>query len=333
MRTLEITSGSVSVADSPVRRSCSVTLADEDGDLVPDELSDLVAPGGNEIRLWRGIPGELVPLGVFRITDSDVSDSGESLTIKVKGQDRARTVQRARFEDVYTVASGTNYATAIKDLIDSRVSGLTYSFMVTSRTTPALTFDAGSDPWEAARKMAASLGAWLYFSPAGVCTLEPIPDPETQPIVATYAEGDEATILAVNKSITEDHTYSVAVVSGENVGVGAPPRATAEDDDPQSPTYVGGSFGRVPIFLKSKFITSAAQAQDVADALLLRAKGASEVVSLQVIPNPAHNIGDVISVKRTRAGVNSRYVIDGLTIPMQAAGAMQVKTRKQRIST
>lgn len=61
-RTLDVTEGSVTVdGEADIRRRMSCTLVDPDGDLTPGEAEHLLAPYGNEVRIYRGIAftGEL----------------------------------------------------------------------------------------------------------------------------------------------------------------------------------------------------------------------------------------------------------------------------------
>lgn len=328
-RELSVLSGSVSIGEDAVRRRCSVSLAGDD-DLTPGEMGDLLAPNGNELRLWRGVNGELAPLGVFGIADSQVDDSGEAITVSVKGFDRARKVKRARLDEPYVVLSGANYATAIKELIDARVSGLTYSFATTTRTTPLIVLDAGDDPWAAAQDMARAIGHELYFSPAGVCTLRPVPDPAEQPSVFDFYEGENAIVLAVSNLLADEKVYNHVIVAGEPANGGAPVRAEATDDDSLSPTWIGGDYGDVPYFFSSKFIVTQAQAQDVADAILRRVKGTVSKVAFQAIPHPALGLGDVVGVRRDRAKIAGRYIVESITMPLNASGSMQVQTKEKR---
>lgn len=332
---LNVIGGQVNASDdAAIRRRCKFTVVDRDGSLVPTSADSLLAPYGNEVRMYRGLgmpenTEELVPLGIFNISAVQVVDTGEGVKIFVEGFDRARKVQRNRFTFQYIIGAGSNYATAIQDLIEDRYPGLTYNFMPVTTTTPLLSFESGSDPWEAAQKMATSIGAELYFDVEGVCVLRPIPDPATDPVVWTYAEGAEATILHVEKKSSDERTYNHIIVTGESSN--APPvRAEAKDDDPSSPTYYLGDYGDVPYFYKSAFITTQAQAQAVADALLLRTLGVVEQVNFTAIVNPAHEVGDIIEITRGRAGINARYVLTDFNVNLDPQQPMNASTRRRQ---
>src|SRR6478752_3607128 len=113
-----------------IRRRAQLEIAAEDSIMA---LLSQTPPGngglwplGNEIKVYAGVQYssgtyEWVPQGVFRIAKPVIKDNG-TVSISMDTYDRSRSVSRARFTNVYTVAAGTNYATAIKNLIKSRLA-------------------------------------------------------------------------------------------------------------------------------------------------------------------------------------------------------------------
>lgn len=279
---------------------------------------------------------EYVPLGVFGIEEVTISDGGDNFTIQVEGMDRAMRVERARFVNNYIVPEGTNYATAIRDMINSVVPGLQYNFMTTSMTTPKMVFGGsggtgGGSAWENGQKMARAIGAELYFDVNGVCVLAPIPNYNTAPVVWDYREGPESLLLYVSKGLAREGVFNHVVASGESSSNTEPVRAEAEDLDQNSPTYVLGKFGRVPMFHRSEKIKTTAQAQAVADGLLRLHSGLNAQVYFISLVNPAHDAGDVITIIRQRTKVTGRYVLEKFNIPLTAAGSMNATVKERRI--
>lgn len=340
--TLQVTGGSVTAdATAANRRRCQVTLTDGTGRLTPAGATSLLAPYGNELRLERGLRlaagDELVPLGVFGISETQVADTPGGLTITLTGYDRSKRVQRNRWTQPYTVAAGTNYADAIAAVLESRAPGGTYNFAPTSRVTPLLVFglERDNDPWKDASSMAAAIGMELFFDAAGVRVLRPVPNLLTSPVADTYAPG-EAKLLGVTRKLTAEAAYNGAVVTGEAADTAAPVRAEAWDRDPTSATYAGdpiGSspFGARPYFLTSAFITTQAQAQDVADALLRSITYGAESLTFPAVVNPAHEPGDVVAVRRAASRVDGRYVLEQLTIPLTAGEQLQATARSKAL--
>jgi hypothetical protein len=347
---LPVVDGIVTVDENAaVRRTCNLTLVDTDGSLTPTGAADPLAPYGREVVLRRGVvladgTTEFAPLGVFRFEEVEVVDEG-SRSIRLAGFDRSATVAAARFESPWAVAPGTRYTVApsgagarptgaIADLLADRFPGLAYSFAVDpSTTTPLLAFEEGADPWEAATRMARNLGCELFFDAAGVCVLRREVDP-TDPTLAVsfvYAEGAEATVLSVIGRFSAKDGHNKVVVTGEPVDGNAPVRAEAYDADPASPTYYLGPYGKRPRFHRSEFVTSTAQAQAAADALLQRELGGTEQVAFTALVNPAHEAGDLVVVTREALGLsNVVAVLSSFSIPLAPGGSMSATTRRRR---
>lgn len=335
---LYVTQGNASVnSKNANRRSCSVTVVDPTGELTPSEATDLLHPiSGNRFRLWRGIQyaprdTEEVSLGVFDIYDSDTIDSGENMTTQLRGFDFSKRIQRARLESNYKVDAGTNYGTAIEDLVRFAWPGVETSFATVTAVAPDLVFGAsgdqvGGDPWKYAQEMAASIGHEIFFDIQGYCILRPVPGSD-DPIVWEYAEGDDAMLLHLTRRIRIENTFNKIIATGENSASDNPVRGEAIDNDPNSPTYYGGPYGEVPGFFRSSYIRTQEQATEAAEARLRQVKGATESVQVTATPNPAHEAGDVVQVTRANSKIDSRFVIDSFNVNLSAQQAMNISMR------
>lgn len=337
---LKVVGGNVEVDDSADRRRrCRVGLMDPTGTLTPAGLESLLAPNGNELRLYRGVLTsieEYIPLGVFVSGDVDVVDTGNGVMIDITGQDRSRKVSRARWEQAFVIPSGTNVATAIRDIIANRLPGTTFSFATTARTTPLILLgeQRDNDPWKDASDIATAAGMELFFDADGVCVLRPVPDPTVDPVVWQYHDGDAGRLVAINRKLTSENTYNAVVVTGEGSGLAAPIRVMVVDNNPLSPTYVGNpigssDFGFVPRFLTSSLITTTAQATDAGNAQLRKSLGGIEDVRFDGIVNPGHEAGDIIEIKREKVKVNAKYALTSFTIPLDVATPFSGSTRKR----
>ena len=338
LTTLQPMTGSVTVdVANAVRRRCVVSFADPTGTLSPTGPSSILAPYGNELRLYRGVAygdgtTELVPLGVFGITDVTVDDKSGSTVVVVDASDRSRKVTRAKLSDVYAIAAGTDTASALKALIQNRVpllaTGL-FAFLATTTTTPLMTLQPGDDPWQVAQNIATSAGLDLFFDAAGICTLRKVLDPKTAAIVGTYLEGAGATLLGLSRKVTDRETYNDVVVTGESTGLNGPIRVQVVDNDTSSPTYISGGYGDVIRFYSSPLLTSTAQATAAGTAILNRGTGLVEQVTFDAIVNPALDVDDVVQIIRAASQTNARYSLDALTIPLEWSVSMAATTRKR----
>lgn len=298
---------------------------------VPVAADDILTPYGYELLVWRGVQlstgAELLPLGVFPIQTSRVEDP--VLLSTISACDRSQLVTDARFEDDYQIAAGVNYVDAIRTMIDAGVPDLEYLFPTTTLTTPLLTFAAQSDRWEAAQKMARSIGFELYFDGLGRCAMRAEPSFTTP--VAYVSEGTN--LIAATVSLDRATAYNRVVAVGRNASNPAVYRGVATDDDPSSPTFYDGPFGRKPRFFTSEFIASQAQADAAAASILAAELGVARALEFAAVVDPRLEPADVVQVTRSTLGLDSLHIIDALTIPLTADGRMTGVSRTYQVAS
>jgi hypothetical protein len=328
---------------SLARRTCSVTLTDPYAGtvnaLVPQTAADLLTPYGNELVLYRGIdydpdsPGtdtELIQLGVFGMSEVDIDDSGGDLVITLLGSDRSLACQHAGFTDVYPIPANSNVGTTIGTLINSLQTGLliTQNFAATTALTPAtpVIFKPGDDPWAKCCELAAAAGCELYFDRAGICCFQPIPDPTQAPINWSYDWNSVNIANNLKRVISRATAPNYIIRDGQGSGIAQPLRGVAEDDDPTSPTWIGGPYGYQVDYKTSNLYTNP---QLVASADLLIALGSIESIQIQAIPKVDHEPDDVVEITRARAGLTSElYVIDSFQLGFGTAGVLDFTARQ-----
>jgi hypothetical protein len=302
--------------------------------LVPTSAYHPLAPYGNEFRVSRGVllPGgpELVPVGIFRIDNVNVDDDPGSLSLQLAGQDRSARVADAKFEEPYQIAAGTPVGLAIRETIDLGVSGFSYDFALVSATTPLLNAEEGGDRWAFCQEMAKAIGMTLYFDARGWCVLRPITQPAGD-VAAELVEGVGGLLLKAGSQWARAGAFNRVIATGENTGQGAPVRGVATDDNPLSPTYYYGPFGKVPMFYNSPLITSNDQAAAAAQGLLVKQLGTTQSINFGAIVNPTLEPNDVLAIARARVGVDERHIVDQLTIPLTAEQPMTGRTRAIQI--
>jgi hypothetical protein len=312
---------------------------DEVGTLTPTTSTSVLTPYGTEVRPYRGVKyddgtTEVVPLGVFRLSKVTVADSvGGSPDIQIEAFDLSRTVKRDGFIAPYTVASGTNIVTAIKDILSRTFTDLNYDNISSSLvTTGPLLYDVGDDPWEAVSGLAQSMGCEIFFGATGNVVLAPPADIDSLASPDfTFIEGQGCTMLDLDSVLTDEPGQNGVVLTGESAGDELPPvRAVVWDSEPSSPTYHLGPYGEVPLFVTDRIVKTQAEADAAATALLNGLLGFSSQLSLTSWTNPALDSGDVVEVARARSGVSGLYAVDSFTIPLDAKGTQSLKLRQKR---
>jgi hypothetical protein len=336
-----VVQGSVTAEHETVRRSGSVRLIDPDGTLTPVTAKDLLAPRGTELRIFKGLhlPGvtdpEMVPLATLRISEPQVRRDEGGLTIDVKGYDRGRAIQRARFRDPYSIPNGTPVSQAISDIITSR-STFPVNIVPTTTTTPALVFEALSDPWDAIHQLAQSISYEAFFDVLGTFVARPVPNYETQSPVWTYEPGQVSLLLHNQREMSDENCYSGVVVTSEHPDNPNPIRVTVWDTNPQSPTYYDpalphlSTFGPVPYGFASPIIKTEAQAILAGQTVLARVSGLLEQVEVDVLGHFGHDIGDVVTVRDPDTRLQGTHIIEQIVQPIRR-GHMTLRMRARRV--
>ena len=322
-----------------IRRSCRATCIDPSGLLVPATQDSLLTPYGTILKPYRGVrytdgTTEVLPLGVFRLSKSNVNDStGGSPDIQLEAYDYSRTVQRDKFIVPYVITAGTNLVDAIKSILERTFPDLQYDSISTTRVTTApKLYDVSDDPWKACTDLAQSLGCEIYFDVESVLVIAPPVDIDALPSPDfTYIEGDRCTMISLSRSFTDEPGYNGVVITGESPGDELPAvRAVACDEEPTSATYHLGPYGEVPMFITDQTIKTTEDAQATADQLLRNLLGFSSGLSISGIVNSSYEAGRVVQVERQRSRVTGLYAIDAFNVPLRAADLQNLTLRAKR---
>jgi hypothetical protein len=339
---LPFTSGDVKVdRTAETRRSFTGTCLDLTGDITPDEPTDLLTPFGTVLKPYRGVryadtgAVEVMPLGVFRLSKSNVQDSGGGVSISLEAYDQSRTVARDKFTDVYVIPVGTNIIQAIKDILANTFDDLQYDSITTTLvTTQPIVYDVSANPWEEAGKLAQSVGCELYFDVDGWVVIAPPVDINALPSPDfTYVEGQGTTLLDLDKTFSDEPGYNGLVLTGESPGDELPPvRSVAWDEDPSSATYHLGPYGEVPQFITDQNIKTQEDADATAAQLVRNLLGFSYSLSVTSWTNPALEAGNVVQVERAKSKVSGLFAVDAFNVPLAASGTQSLTLRAKVVT-
>ncbi|MBB1253165.1 DUF5047 domain-containing protein [Streptomyces sp. OF3] len=313
-------SGSVTVdRGAQVRRTATVEVPDPG--LLPATAADYLAVAGLRIRLLRGLvlDGEpqLVPVFYGRLDSVEGDPDTGPVTLSASGLEAL--IVDARFEAPYSTRGSTAAVTSITALIRSVIPGAVITSTAPNTALGARTWDAQDDRWDAIQEIATAVGADVWAGPDGVFHIAPLAEVATADPVWEIAAGDGGALIEAGGGWSRQGIYNVVVAEGENLEENVPPvSATVEDDDPGSPTWVGGPFGRVPRFYASPTLTTVNAATTAALKLLREAVKPSATADITSLPNPLLEPGDVVRVVYG-SGRSTLHQIQSLAVDLGSA--------------
>jgi hypothetical protein len=248
--------------------------------------------------------------------------TGGGTSIKIHVNDMSYAIKRNVWQEPFTLPGGMIYSDAIQAMVLNRLPSQTaFNISTTTRVCPLLVYGAqqGGDPWQDIQELAQAIGYEAYFDATGTFVCRPVPDPRIGDPVWQFDEDAVQLVSEAERELSSEQTFNDIVVVGQSTSTANPFSAEAFDDDPSSPTYVLGPYGRVTQRLTFSLITSQSQAQDTANATLFNSLGAADTVTLTVVPMPALEPGDIIKVNCSNVKVNGTYMINSMTTPMSPA--------------
>lgn len=320
------TGGSVTVdMAQAIRRTCTVTC--DDPALIPRVPTDQLATYGAQLRISRGVDygdgtSELVPLGVFRLDDVDGDVSEGPVTLQ--GKDRSIIIADDKFTAPYRV-TGT-VVSAVTELIRRSIPDADIVSQITDTPIGTRIFDTEADPWAGVQEIAAAAGAECYPNADGVFVITTLPDLLTTDPVWSIEAAEGGAYIKANRGMKADGVHNGVLARGENTTDNVPPvSALVVDNDPNSPTYWGGPFGRRPKFHSSSTLITTAGCQSAATLLLAKAKAPNAGGDISALPNPALEAGDVLRVVHEDT-TRELHQAAAFTVPLDLGGDFPIST-------
>lgn len=306
---LPITSGNIGAnLTSQVTRTLSLTM---DGELFPADDTGLMAPFGNELRVFAGTSGVGGPdylWPVFRGLIASVSKQEDTAT--VNASDRAGEVADNLFRAPQASAVGARILAEFKRLIREGVPRAEFGL------SDALWESVPELIWETSRSsalddLAKAANAFWYALADGSFVMRRVPWSLTTatPVVALL-DGDGGVITSAQITWSRQELVNTWMVVGERADGTVPVYATAIDDNPASPTYVKGPFGVRGKVLQAQAAQTFGQAYALAQANLRRSRASAETWNVEMVADASLELGDVAvlnSLGRTATKVLSSF--------------------------
>lgn len=302
---LRVVNGSVTVDEtSKVRRSLRLTVANPE--LVPVVSGDLLAPPTTDLKVFSGIrytegDTEFVPVGVFRITSP--SQSAWLGGLQIQADDYAKVMIDARFLSPWATPAGTSVVSEITRIALDALPGITIVDLTGSQVvTQAAAWDR--DRWDTMQKLAAGIGAEVFFDQAGRMLIRYVPQVTltSSPVWTIDAATSTAVMTDVALGLSTERLYNAVVASSSASGVVASGVAYLTTGD-----FAWSSTFKRPRFYSSPALTTVEQCFEAARSILARSAVFSRSIAPSHAPNAALDGGDFVRVKLP-VDVNGRVV-------------------------
>ena len=329
-----------------IRRQASLRVASLDSTLdtafsgiaARDYLEALTADSA-EITLEWGLrypdlSEEYVTLGRLRVEESTLDAVSAALDITAAYDPGTRV---ADFQLVTPYApydlGGTKltYLEAIQDLVDVSFPSAaqpTWSVAAgvdsTSKPPDGTVFTG--DRWSAINDLAKAINVTVGPDNEGTWVIKPVV--ESRDVVWTAAHGANGVLVQATSTFSRREQYNAVGVRWE-LPDGSGGLAYIVDNDPASPTYYDGPFGRKPRPEETlDTVINSGQAIAAATSLLNQYKGKTRGIALTTVHNPLLEPDDCIAVFLPD-GSAERHVVDAVTLPI-GGGTMSLETRVLR---
>lgn len=318
-------------AKADIRSTLDITI-DGTG-LFPDNSDDLVTPYGNEVFIRRGIvfgggSVEWVSLGYFRINSIEQDDAPNG-PIRLGCQDRMSGIVDGRMLAPTQFLSTVSYGDLVEDLVEEIYPWATIQWDDLSYTDAiGRSLIVEEDRFAFLNELVVSLGKIWYWDHRGILVIKDAPSSDDP--VWEVNSGANGVLRTMSRDLSREGVYNAVAASGEALDTDTPSRGVAIDNNPDSPTYYYGDFGKVPRYYSSPFITTDAQAITAAESILRQNLGLPYNVNFSLAAaNAALEPWDPVTIK-----LNSKtetHIIERLTIPLAVENVMTADTREQTL--
>lgn len=319
--------------DDTTRRSLDCSFIDESG-RTWTEMEALTDPFTCSLRPYRGVAFnnagtdiEWMGLGEYFTDALEILETTEGAVIwRIAALD-ASSMCRTPLQFPVFINGGVPAGEAIPQLLRQSWPRMNFLIREGSWTLPPTLIDEEKVPWDEAVRLAQASGQDLYINRDGFCVMGSRPSNVSPNPDWNFVEGKNATFWDTKRNKRSRLPNVVVVIGTNTLAPGV--RGEAVDNDPYSPTYVNGPYGRIVETHKSELVTTTLQAEAMARNILNRRLGPADEVDFLTTPIPFLDEADTISVTRSRMGMNQRsLLISHMEVPLLSDDGMRVTGRR-----
>lgn len=310
----------------PERVTFTVPRRDRSVSWSPNTADHPLAANGQRlhVKLGVGVAGgavEWFQRGVFLIEESIAE--GDLVTVSAVGL--LELVSEARLIAPFQ-PTGTLVST-LRGLVEPALT-VVASASLTDRSVPTAGVNWDEDRLGAVLELLAAWPATAYVDPAGY--LQAVPATQSTTSVLSITDDAGGTVREITGNSTRNGAYNAVVARGTGSD-GAQIQGVAYDLTGGATGY-GGPFNPLPVpyFMFSPLLTTIAECNAAAATALARLKrNAGRRFHVEMVPNPALQGGDVVTVTSAKLGLSAVLCsIEALTLPYFPGPPMTLTIRE-----
>lgn len=254
----------------------------------------------DEIRAEIIIDGISSPLGIYLVSTATKRDDGLTKQVNIEAFDRCWLVKDNYTESLTYFPAGTNYITAISNLLT------TCGIALVSITPNNATMSEAREDWnigtsylEIVNQLLSEINYNpLWFDKNGVAIIEPASSPTSQNVEHILDNGNvKSLVLPQIKSQTDIYQApNVFICVCSNPDKSAPMVARSENTNPQSPLSIMRRGRRIATVIQVDNIANQAELQTYADTIRNQSMIRGETLQISTGLLPDFGVADVVAL-------------------------------------
>ena len=262
----------------------------------------------DELQPVLELDGREYPLGVYRITTYSDTVSAQGHFLRLDAYDRSWMIQTIKTEGILHLAAGTNYLTAVQQLMTQAGIGLVIA------TPTAETLQTDREDWQEGTDYLTICNQLLgeinykpvWFDGSGIGHLEPKATPNAANIRWRYSSTDIRLLAPVSRDMSQEQDIfdapNVFIAICSNPDLEAPLVARAENNSPSSSISIFKRGQRITQVVKVDNIASQEALQAYVDDLCFQSQLGTRTITFYGLPEGGHGVGDVLSIDAPEFG-------------------------------
>ncbi|UTN91187.1 minor tail protein [Gordonia phage PokyPuppy] len=272
-----------------------------------------------------------IQLGEF-MADS-ISLGGSYATVSISGRDLTKLCQQSKFVTSTTFTKNTPIESVVKTVATN--AGISkFRLPITGKALDKdMTWERDTSRWDVIRDVSNSNSYEVFFDNEGYLVMREFRDPLTTPATLELSVGVGGNLISRGGKTSDANLFNHIVVVGESSDSSTPPvYAEAINSAATSPTSVSEIGDRVSI-ITSSLVTSVAQAQEYANALLAVSALEEFELSFESTLLPWIEVGDIVEMANSddRYWGPDRYLMTSLTFPLDLSPMSGAGKRTEKV--